>query len=87
MDDRSQPALGVCYYPEHWPEATWADEAGRMADLGLRWVRVGEFAWSRLEPVPGELAFDWLDRALDTLGGAAGLLALWLIHRCRKPPP
>ncbi|HKJ92375.1 MAG TPA: beta-galactosidase [Longimicrobiales bacterium] len=90
MDDRSQPALGVCYYPEHWPEATWADEAGRMADLGLRWVRVGEFAWSRLEPVPGELAFDWLDRALDTLGGAGLRVVLgtptatppkWLVDR------
>ncbi|HKI55638.1 MAG TPA: beta-galactosidase [Trueperaceae bacterium] len=90
MDDRSQPALGVCYYPEHWPEATWADEAGRMAGLGLRWVRVGEFGWSRLEPVPGELAFDWLDRALDTLGGAGLRVVLgtptatppkWLVDR------
>ena len=62
--------LGVCYYPEHWPEETWAPDARRMKDLGLTWVRIGEFAWSRLEPAPGDLHFDWLDRAVDTLGEA-----------------
>ena len=63
-------ALGVCYYPEHWPEEMWADDAARMADAGLAWVRIGEFAWSRLEPKPGELRFEWLDRAIETLGSA-----------------
>ena len=65
-------ALGVCYYPEHWPEEVWADDARRMAETGLAWVRVAEFAWSRLEPSPGDLRWDWLDRAVGTLG-AAGL--------------
>ncbi|MEM8787361.1 MAG: beta-galactosidase [Pseudomonadota bacterium] len=64
--------LGVCYYPEHWPEDIWAEDAARMVDTGLSWVRIGEFAWSRMEPVPGDLRFDWLDRAIDTLS-AAGL--------------
>lgn len=64
--------LGVCYYPEHWPEAHWAEDAARMAALGLTWVRIGEFAWKRMEPVEGQYDFDWLDRAIDTLG-AAGL--------------
>ncbi|MDJ0827306.1 MAG: beta-galactosidase [Rhodobacter sp.] len=59
--------LGVCYYPEHWPEETWAGDARRMAETGLTWVRIGEFAWSKLEPSPGKLQFDWLDRAIDTL--------------------
>ncbi len=63
-----RPALGVCYYPEHWPESVWATDATRMADAGLQWVRIGEFAWSRLEPTPGELHLEWLDRAIDTLG-------------------
>ncbi len=67
-----KPELGVCYYPEHWPEAVWAEDAARMIEAGLRWVRIGEFAWSRMEPSPGDLQFDWLDRAIDTLG-AAGL--------------
>jgi beta-galactosidase len=64
--------LGVCYYPEHWPEDWWATDAARMREAGLTWVRIGEFAWSRLEPEPGRLDFGWLDRAIDTLG-AAGL--------------
>ncbi|WP_420583532.1 beta-galactosidase [Ruegeria sp.] len=66
------PELGVCYYPEHWPEEMWAKDAARMAETGLTWVRIGEFAWSRMEPAPGDLRFDWLDRAIEVLG-AAGL--------------
>ena len=67
-----KPELGVCYYPEHWPESQWAEDAERMADTGLTWVRIGEFAWSRLEPNEGDLRWEWLDRAVETLG-AAGL--------------
>jgi beta-galactosidase len=59
--------LGVCYYPEHWPEDWWADDARRMADLGLSRVRIGEFAWSRIEPVPGRYDWGWLDQAVETL--------------------
>jgi beta-galactosidase len=25
--------LGTCYYPEHWPEEIWAEDAARMAGL------------------------------------------------------
>lgn len=64
--------LGVCYYPEHWPEAWWAEDARRMAELGIRNVRIAEFAWSRIEPEPGHFDWDWLDRAIHTLH-AAGL--------------
>jgi beta-galactosidase len=62
--------LGTCYYPEHWPEEIWAEDAARMAALGLTWVRIGEFAWSRLEPVPGRYDWAWMDRAFDVLTGA-----------------
>jgi beta-galactosidase len=64
--------LGVCYYPEHWPEAWWAEDAQQMAALGIRQVRIGEFAWSRIEPEPGCFDWGWLDRAVATLA-AAGL--------------
>ena len=86
----TRPTLGVCYYPEHWPEAWWEEDAARMAALGLSWVRVGEFAWSRIEPEPGRIELDWLERAIDTLG-AAGLKVVlgtptacppkWLVDR------
>jgi beta-galactosidase len=62
--------LGTCYYPEHWPEEIWAEDAARMAALGLTWVRIGEFAWSRLEPEPGRYDWAWMDRAFDVLTGA-----------------
>ena len=52
----TSPALGVCYYPEHWPEDWWDADARRMAEIGLTYVRIGEFAWSRL-------AFPFDDRA------------------------
>ncbi len=64
------PRLGVCYYPEHWPETQWAKDARRMAGLGLTYVRIGEFAWSRLEPKDGVFDWGWLDRAIDILGQA-----------------
>lgn len=63
-------ALGVCYYPEHWEESRWPDDARRMAEAGLTWVRIGEFAWSRLEPSPGAFDFGWLDRAIAVLAEA-----------------
>ncbi len=66
------PALGVCYYPEHWPAEMWADDAKRMIECGLSYVRIAEFAWSRFEPARDQFAFEWLDEVIETLG-AAGL--------------
>jgi beta-galactosidase len=62
--------FGVCYYPEHWPQSQWDEDAKMMADLGLTYVRIGEFAWSRLEPNPGEYDFAWLDKSVATLANA-----------------
>lgn len=41
---------GVGYYPEQSPETLGSSDALRMADLGLSYVRIGEFAWSAIEP-------------------------------------
>lgn len=57
--------LGVCYYPEHWPKERWMEDARRMRELGLSYVRIGEFAWALLEPEPGQLEWGWLDEVLD----------------------
>jgi beta-galactosidase len=62
--------LGVCYYPEHWPEAWWADDAQHMVAMGIRQVRTAEFCWSRIEPRRGEFDWAWLDRAVQTLADA-----------------
>lgn len=82
--------LGVCYYPEHWPKAWWGDDARRMAEIGIKRVRIGEFAWSRIEPEPGRFDWAWLDEAIDVLGQAGLEIVLgtptatppkWLIDR------
>ncbi|MEM6461110.1 MAG: beta-galactosidase [Pseudomonadota bacterium] len=66
----SNRKIGVCYYPEHWPEVQWSEDARRMAALGIAYVRIGEFAWSRLEPARGQSAFEWLERAIATMHDA-----------------
>lgn len=62
--------IGVCYYPEHWPEEEWSSDAKNMFALGIRVVRIGEFAWSRIEPNDGVIELEWLQRAISTLGDA-----------------
>ncbi|MEO1731488.1 MAG: beta-galactosidase [Pseudomonadota bacterium] len=76
--------LGCCYFPEHWPEEIWADDARRMRELGLSLVRIGEFAWSRIEPEPGRYDWHWLDHAIETL--AADGLQIILCTPTATPP-
>jgi beta-galactosidase len=62
---RPTASLGVCYYPEHWAPERWSADFDAMRDIGIRFVRLGEFAWSRLEPNPGEYRFEWLQEVLN----------------------
>ncbi|BDP40730.1 beta-galactosidase [Deinococcus aetherius] len=57
--------LGSCDYPEHVPRDCWETYARRQRELGLTFVRLAEFAWSRLEPRPGEFDWAWLDEAVE----------------------
>ena len=63
--DLSALHLGCPYYPEHWPETRWAEDARWMRRLGLTVTRMAEFAWALLEPSEGTFEFGWLDRAVD----------------------
>lgn len=56
--------IGVDYYPEQWDKSLWEQDASLMAQTGVKVVRIGEFAWSKLEPQEGEFDFNWLDEAL-----------------------
>jgi beta-galactosidase len=62
--------LGVAYYPEQWPRTRWGTDAAMMAEAGLTVARVGEFAWSAIEPEPGRFELEWLDEAIGVLAGA-----------------
>ena len=63
-------SLGVCYYPEHWDQNIWENDAQQMKELGLSWVRIGEFSWKEIEPSEGQFNFEWLDKAIKILGQA-----------------
>src|SRR5882724_11434561 len=56
--------LGTAWYPEQWPESRWDEDLTLMQQASIPLVRVGEFAWSRMEPSEGHYDLDWLDRAV-----------------------
>jgi beta-galactosidase len=56
--------LGTAWYPEQWPEARWDADLALMEKAGIHFVRVGEFAWSHMEPEEGRFSLDWLDHAI-----------------------
>jgi len=56
--------LGTAWYPEQWPESRWEADLTLMQQAGIHMVRVGEFAWSRMEPSQGQYDFDWLELAI-----------------------
>jgi beta-galactosidase len=62
----TQPPLrfGTAWYPEQWPEQRWDADLQLMQDAHMNVVRVGEFAWSTMEPSEGHYEFGWLDRAI-----------------------
>lgn len=62
--------LGAAYYPEHWPEEAWAEDIRLMHEAGLTVVRMGEFAWSSLEPAPGVFHLDWFERVIGMLASS-----------------
>lgn len=81
--------LGAAYYPEHWPEERWPEEIRLMQAAGLSVVRLAEFAWSSMEPAPGDYRLDWLERAIGLLAAAGIAVVLgtptaappaWLTH-------
>jgi beta-galactosidase len=56
--------LGAAWYPEQWPEAQWDSDLAKMEAAHIHLVRVGEFAWSTMEPEEGKYNFAWLDHAI-----------------------
>jgi len=62
--DKPPIAFGAAWYPEQWPEERWKTDLALMKKAGFNTVRIGEFAWSTIEPREGEFHFEWLDRAI-----------------------
>ncbi len=57
--------IGACHYPEQFDPAECERDAALMREAGFNVVRLGELAWSGLEPEPGEFRFDWMESVLE----------------------
>ena len=60
-------SLGTCYYPEHWDKNMWEEDLERMLAHGIKTIRIGEFAWSKVEPREGEFTFEFFDEFLKVV--------------------
>ncbi len=77
--------IGVAYHPEHWTPERWREDARLMKDAGLNAVRMGEFAWSQLEPIRNKFRFRWLEDAVNVFADAGIRSVLCTPTAC--PPP
>ncbi len=78
------PYLGAAYYPEDWPLEQLDQDIALMREAGMNVMRVGEFAWSRMEPEEGQYDFDWLHLVVDKLG-EAGIATILGTPTCTPP--
>lgn len=81
----SRIAYGADYNPEQWPRAVWDDDVAAMREAGVNIVSLAIFAWSRIQPGPGEWDFAWLDEVMDLLH--ANGIAVDLATATASPPP
>ena len=62
--------IGAAYYPEMWPKEEIEKDIARCREAGVNVLRIGEFAWGKMEPREGEFHLDWLKEVVDRLYGA-----------------
>lgn len=82
--DGKRITLGVCYYPEHWPESEWEGDLKRMLASGIETVRVAEFAWSLIEAEEGVFNYDFFDRFLS-LAESVGMKVIFCTPTATPP--
>lgn len=58
---------GAAYYPEIWDPKNVKEDIEKMKLLGLNTMRIGEFAWSSMEPTEGNFDFSWMLSVMDQL--------------------
>lgn len=62
--------VGAAYYPEMWEESEVDKDIVRCKEYGINTLRVGEFAWGKMEPTEGKFDFAWLLKVVDKLHAA-----------------
>lgn len=60
--------LGSSWYPEQWPRDRWTRDIELMSRAGMNVVRIGDYAWARLEPHEGSYDLDWMHGAVEAAG-------------------
>jgi len=70
METTAKLYHGAAYYPELWPESEVDRDIAEMKKLGINVVRMGEFAWSTMEPDEGEISLGFFRRVMDKLHAA-----------------
>ncbi|MDE7296628.1 MAG: beta-galactosidase [Clostridia bacterium] len=76
--------IGAAYYPEMWEESEVEKDIARCKELGINTLRVGEFAWGKMEPQEGKYNFEWLLRVVDKLH-ANGIHTVMCTPTCTPP--
>lgn len=76
--------LGAAYYPEMWEESELEKDIARCKELGLNCLRIGEFAWAKMEPREKEYHFEWLENIVDKLF-ENGIFTLMCTPTCTPP--
>jgi beta-galactosidase len=81
---------GVSYYPELWPETEIGRDIAELKRIGMNVVRMGDFAWSKMEPEEGRPSLEFFVRVMDRLHEAdirvvfctpTAAPPVWLTHR------
>jgi hypothetical protein len=57
--------LGVDYYPEQWEDSLLDQDLDTICELGCNVIRIGEFAWHRMERSEGAYDFSYFDRVVE----------------------
>lgn len=76
--------LGAAYYPELWDESEVEKDIARCKELGVNCLRVGEFAWGKMEPKEGKYDFAWLLRVVEKLH-ENGIATVMCTPTCTPP--
>ncbi|MEH7117348.1 beta-galactosidase [Neobacillus vireti] len=58
---------GAAYYPELWDERIIDEDIELMKQTGINVVRIGEFAWSNMEPKEGQFDLSFFRKVINKL--------------------
>ncbi len=96
MTRSERPVVGVAYYPEQDPESEWITDLRLMRDAGIQVIRVGEFAWNKMQKRNGNFTLEWMERLL-AIAGEHGIQCIlctptaappvWICERFPDLPP